>query len=126
MIRVPAQVEPYVEALGIDMAVEFLIAFGGTVVIVSPRPTKYNEVARRFGVEASLALSRIADRLPRRVPQQKAWAARVLHASGLKNVEIARRLNVSDEMVRQYLAKPETGRPEHASKPPSDQLELPF
>ncbi|MEL7113999.1 MAG: helix-turn-helix domain-containing protein [Pseudomonadota bacterium] len=126
-LRVPAQAEAYVEALGLDMAIEFMIEFGGTVVILGENPRRDNAVARRFGIEAARALAKVSDRLQARVPKQDRWVARILKARGMTRVEIARTLRVTDETVRRYLrGEPVEASVEDRTAPDSRQLSLPL
>ncbi|MBM2294684.1 HTH domain-containing protein [Sulfitobacter pseudonitzschiae] len=117
--RVPAQIEAIVEALGVDDAVEFLLAFGGTEVYIAERPTAKSMIVARLGMQKAQALAKVADRLPKRMPIQKPWIAKVLHAKGLTGAEIARKLHVTDYTVRRYLADARKRNP-----PDPDQLNL--
>ncbi len=101
--RPPAQVAAYVEVLGIDGAVEFLLAFGGAELYVAANPKGRGEFERRFGAERAAALAAVAERLPRRVPTAKPWIAQVLHTRGLPVAEIARKLHATDVSVRAWL-----------------------
>ena len=102
--RIPAHLQPYVDALGEADAIRFLLAFGGAELYVPRDPKGQSRVARELGIEVARRLSDVADRLPRRVPTAKPWIARHLHATeGLSVAEIARRLHTSDVTVRKYL-----------------------
>lgn len=119
--RPPAHVQPFVEALGAELAVRFLLHFGGAELYIPADPKGGSELAEVLGMPAARAISDLARRtaLPRRMPTAKPWIARYLKVTaGLSNAEIARRLHTSDVTVRKYIA----GLQEH--EPPSDQLSL--
>lgn len=98
-----AQVAPYVEVLGTDLAVEFLLTFGGAEIYITADPRSRSRVVELIGRRKAVALAALSDRLPRRVPLAKPWVASVLHAKGLSKQEIARRLHVNHKTVRRYL-----------------------
>lgn len=105
MTRPPAHLAPYVDVLGEDLAVEFLLAFGGAELAFfrTPRRSRLVEVV---GADLAARLAEVADlyQLPRRIPTGKPWLARVLREKGLSQAEIARRLHTSDVTIRKYLA----------------------
>ena len=47
--RVPAQVAPYVEVLGVDGAIEFLLAFGGSEIYLTTDPKSRSRVVEVLG-----------------------------------------------------------------------------
>lgn len=100
--RPPAHIQPYVEALGVDSTVEFLMAFGGAELSLRVNPRDGRLVAL-LGREKAMELAAIAGHLPRRIPLAKPWLAQQLHEKGLSVAEIARKLHVSDVSVRSYL-----------------------
>lgn len=102
--RIPAHLQPYVDALGEADAIRFLLAFGGAELYVPKDPKGQGRVARELGIEVARRLSEVSDRLPRRVPTAKPWIARHLRSTeGLSVAEIARRLHTTDVTVRKYL-----------------------
>lgn len=102
--RTPAQVAPYVEVLGIEGAIAFLLEFGGAEIYLTTNPGSRSRVVDLVGRHKAVALARMADRLQRRVPLAKPWIARVWFARGLPKAEIARKLHVSEPTVARYLA----------------------
>ena len=119
--RPPAHVQPFVEALGAELAVRFLLHFGGAELYIPRDPKGGSELAEVLGMPAARALSALADRtvLPRRIPTAKPWIARYLKVcGGLSHARIARTLHAPDVSVRKWIA----GLQEH--EPPSDQLSL--
>lgn len=104
--RAPAQVQPFVDALGTDGAVTFLLAFGGAELYIPADPKGASALVHVMGLEAARALSAVAQQaiIPKRIPTAKPWIARVLFTRGLPKAEIARRLHASDVAVRRWLA----------------------
>ncbi|MEP0153572.1 MAG: helix-turn-helix domain-containing protein [Paracoccaceae bacterium] len=114
----PAQVEPYMEALGLDDTLKFLEAFGGTEIYIATHPTARSQVVDLLGFPKAKMLADVEARLQSRVPLVKEWRAKVYFSQGLKTVEIARKLGVADASVRRWLAKP-GARPEADPNQPS-------
>jgi len=105
--RPPAHVEPYVEALGVEVAVKFLLHFGGADLYIARDPKGASEVVEVLGRDGAQALSALAQRtkLQFRVPTAKPWIARHLHVTkGLSKAAIARRLHVTVPTVTRWLA----------------------
>jgi hypothetical protein len=102
MPRPPAQVAPFVEALGADLAVSFLMTFGGTEIAWSNKPRHAAHVVM-VGPERAAALATQAHRLPRRVPLANRWLAKMLDWQGVPANMIAGRLRLTDVTVRRYL-----------------------
>ncbi|WP_126976512.1 helix-turn-helix domain-containing protein [Frigidibacter oleivorans] len=111
----PAHVAPYVRVLGLDLAVEFLMTFGGAEIYIAASPQARNRVAGLVGRDKALALAE--ELLPRRVPTAKPWIAAVLRSQGLPVAEIARRLHATDVTVRSWLKRSKTD-------PPSDPRQM--
>lgn len=101
--RPPAQIEPYVEALGVDDTIRFLLEFGGAQIYIGARPGRGSQVAALLGLDKARALGRVHDRLPARVPLVKSWTAQAMFAQGLPIQKIARKMHVSDTAVRRWL-----------------------
>lgn len=100
--RPPAHVEPYVRILGQDMAVRFLLAFGGAELYIAANPKGRAMVSELLSDDQVSALAALD--LPKRVPTAKPWIAHVLKSQGLSHAEIARRLHTTDVTVRRHLA----------------------
>jgi hypothetical protein len=107
----PDNVRVYVDAIGVDATITFILHFGGSEVFMSHGPSR-SELVVVLGQDAAQALADVhAMRgLPARVPVARKWLAQVLFAKGLSKNEIARRIRVSDVMVRSYLAPPRDDR----------------
>lgn len=99
----PANIAPYVQVLGVDGAVEFLLAFGGAELYLSPRAKDRSRVVRLVGRAMAMELAAHADRLPARVPTAKPWIAARLKDRGLSIQDIARTLHASDVAVRGWV-----------------------
>lgn len=108
-------VEPYVRALGMDKAVDFLLAFGGAPMSFSVRPSDRSKVVQLVGVEGCQALAREIGRAAR-VPVAKRFVAQYLRAvRRMGTHEIARTMRITDDTVRTYL---------RGERAPSGQLRL--
>ena len=101
--RPPEQVEPYVRVLGADLAVEFLLTFGGAELTLSKDPKGKGRLERLVGYERAKALADLDHLLQKRVPIGNPWIATYLAWKGHSVAEIARRLRVTDVTVRRYL-----------------------
>lgn len=103
---VTAQVEPYVEALGAELAMEFLLRFGGADIFIAAKPKGRAEWHKFLGNEGAHRLAEIAHanpRFQRRVPIGNDWLIRMLAWQGKRVPEIARTVRLSDVAVRKYL-----------------------
>ncbi|WP_288960524.1 helix-turn-helix domain containing protein [uncultured Sulfitobacter sp.] len=102
-----AQVAPFVEALGEDLAIEFLLKFGGAELYMEGYTQRtYGKAARFLGAENFSRLQAMARRgrpFPKRVPLANPWLATALSCRGESTAEIARRLRVTDTTVRKLI-----------------------
>lgn len=123
--RTPAQLQPFVDALGTDGAVTFFLTFGGAEFFIPVEPKGASKLVEVMGLDAARALSATAQHciLPKRIPTAKPWIALVWRARGLPKAEIARRLHVTDVTVRRWLAG-HGGTDEGLTAPDTDQLSL--
>lgn len=99
-----AQVAPYVEILGTDLAVDFLLRFGGAELALSKDPRGGGQVSQMIGTDRESALHdhpRVGPRT--RIPLAKKWLAEVLRWRGNSTADIARTLRASDVSVRRWL-----------------------
>lgn len=102
--RPPAHVQPYVDALGADLALAFLLHFGGADLYIPANPTARSELVSVVGVEGAQALYQVRDRLQYRVPTAKPWIARMLKEKGLSKAAIARKMHATVPTVTRWLA----------------------
>lgn len=114
-VPVPAHIRPYVDALGVDGAVTFLLRFGGGELHIGQRPNARNPVAKVMGLENAEALARVSQVLPRRVPTAKPWLCQVLRARGFTVTEIARKMHLTETTVRRHLKGPDGHDPNQLS-----------
>ena len=98
-----AQVAPYVEVLGYDLAIAFLMQFGGAELYIAKDPKGRGQLEALVGADRAKALGAIDHRLQRRVPLAKPWLAQCLAVRGLSANAIARTLRVTDVSVRSWL-----------------------
>lgn len=107
-VKVPAHIRHFVDVLGIDGAVDFLLAFGGGYAYFSLDPDPKTDIASQIGVEATAAITQRFGPGSMRVPTAKPFIARVLSGKGKRPSEIARTLHVSDVAVRGWLQDDES------------------
>lgn len=102
--RPPAHLDAYVTALGAELAVRFLLAFGGAEFYVAKDPKGAAMAVEVVGIEGLRALAEVKDRLPARVPTAKPWIAKYLFTvEGLSKADICRRLHASMPTVTRWL-----------------------
>lgn len=101
--RPTAQVQPYVDALGVETTIEFLLSFGGAELPVASDPKGNGMLVRCIGYQKAKQLADISHLLQNRVPLASRWLAQCLYTQGLSKAAIARRLRLSDVTVRSYL-----------------------
>ena len=106
--EVDAHVLPYVEALGLERAAAFLIAYGGTPVYVakSPRATPLLAI---IGVDGIAALNEKFGNFIERVPMARRFVIRQLRSKGMLINQIARTVGNTDVSVRAALKSQKTG-----------------
>ena len=104
MPRPPAQVAPFVEALGPELAMAFILRFGGSEVYLPKNPTEANALVAVIGTEGTRALHELGQTgwLPRRIPLANRWLAAMMAWQGHSVTEIAWTLRVSDVRIREY------------------------
>ncbi|PYF13271.1 hypothetical protein C8J30_101660 [Rhodobacter viridis] len=102
----PANIAPYVEVLGVDLAIEFFLAFGGAYVTfptTSDRRPIDGAAAQLGGVERLIALGDALAVAHTRIPLANKWLAKVLAWKGFAVAQIARRIRVADVTVVRWL-----------------------
>ena len=110
--KTPANLEPFVEVLGVDGAIEFFLTFGGAELYLPQDPKGASEVVALIGIDKALALAQRSVTMKARIPTAKRWIAQVLHSKSLPVAKIARRLHVTDVTVRKYVRNEFTENPE--------------
>ncbi len=101
--RPPAHLSPYFDVLGEDLAVEFLLTFGGSYQYLSERPQARSPIAQMLGHDKAGALARRIGTGGLRIPLGKPFIARLFRAKDWTVNDIARHLHVSDVTVREWL-----------------------
>ncbi|SOC41602.1 hypothetical protein SAMN05892877_10922 [Rhizobium subbaraonis] len=101
--KVPAHLQPYIDTLGEELGIEFLLSFGGGYVYLSERPQGRSPVVEQFGEEAAIALAVRIGTGSLRVPVGKPFIARHFRAKRWTVNAIARKLHVTDVTVRAWL-----------------------
>lgn len=100
---VPAHLRVFVDVLGADQAVAFLLKFGGGVSYFSESPQERSPIASFAGVDNARALARALGSGSVRIPTGKPFIARYYRDMGWKVTAIARQLHVTDVTVRSML-----------------------
>jgi hypothetical protein len=101
--RPPANIEPYVRALGLERAVAFLLAFGGAPGYFSARPTAGSKIAEVIGADGVQALAETLGKGQWKIPTAKPWIAQVRDAQGVSIFAIARELHVVEDTARKWV-----------------------
>jgi len=102
--KAPAHVDPYVTVLGAEGAMTFLLTFGGAEIYLTTNPKNRSMLVQEIGHHKAIELAdMIGSGTKVRVPTAKRWLACCMHAQGLKTAEIARRLHMSDTVVRAWI-----------------------
>ncbi|MCX7299910.1 MAG: helix-turn-helix domain-containing protein [Rhodobacterales bacterium] len=101
--RPTAQVEPFVTVMGFDLAIAFLLQFGGVETYFRKNPREDSDIVRLNGLDKAKVMGTIGESLPRRIPSAKPWIAAYLAARGADVKSIALTLKVSDTTVRKYM-----------------------
>lgn len=102
-IKVPAHIQPYIETLGEELGIKFLLAFGGSYAYFSDRPQERSPVTQLVGAEAHAKLASRLGAGSIRVPLAKPFIARSFKAKGWTVNAIARELHSSDVSIRRWL-----------------------
>jgi len=110
-IRVPAHVQPYVTAVGIEKAIQFLMAFGGSYVYLSESPQTGSAVAEELGKDAAIRLAAKVGSGALYVPTAKPFiASHLKYNKGLNANDIARKLHTTHKTVSKWLRSGETNQ----------------
>ena len=99
----PAQIAPYVTALGPELAVTFLLTFGGAELYIARDPKGRSQVEALVGPDLTRTLQAALGTYPRRIPLGKKWLAQCMSARGDSLATIARTLRTTDVSVRRWL-----------------------
>lgn len=108
----PAHVAPYVEALGFELAIEFLIRFGGSKVYYAKNP-RNSAVVELVGVDRAKMLYEKFYGLDGKVPLANHWLAECLAFEGYSKTATARRLRVTHSALNNWLNSPPSSFRKH-------------
>lgn len=111
-VQTPANLEPFVDVLGVDGAIEFFLTFGGAELYLPQNPKGASEVTALIGIEKTRALAERAVAMKARVPTAKRWIAQVLYSKDLPVAKIARTIHMSDVTVRSYIRDQRDEKPQ--------------
>ncbi|WP_048648966.1 hypothetical protein [Nitratireductor soli] len=106
----PANIAPYVEALGTDDAVRLFLSVGGSDIYLPRRSSPRSLAARAIGPDR---VDRLAQRFGYgyiKVPLARQWVASVMKANGASLAEIARTVRADVATVRRWLGPAEDHR----------------
>ncbi|MGV1769340.1 hypothetical protein ACQZ6B_04105 [Agrobacterium vitis] len=110
-IRVPAHIQPYVTAIGIEKTVQFLLAFGGSYVYLSEAPQQRSMVAEQMGIDAAIRLAAKIGSGALYVPTAKPFiASHLKYNKGLNTNDIARKLHATHKTVSKWLRSAESSQ----------------
>ena len=97
---------PDVDCLGAELAVRFLLAYGGAEIYLVSGPKGRSSAEALVGAEA---VARMADHCQLgqrgRVPLARQWLARMLHWQGHSTARAARTIRASDGSVRAWIER---------------------
>ena len=109
---VPAHVRVFVDILGEARAIDFLLTFGGATFYLPIDPKGNSEIEQEYGHEGRAILLALREQTVnqyQRIPVAKDWISQRLRARGLTVAKIARKLHITDTVVRSHLAKGKAG-----------------
>jgi hypothetical protein len=104
--RVPANLEPFVAAIGVEATAKLLEAFGGTKVYVPKMPDAASPLVEAVGMDAARALAKLWPGEYPRIPKALDWLIHYHRGQDRSIAWIARRLRCTDVTVWKHL----TGR----------------
>ena len=100
----PANLAPYVEAIGADDAARLFLALGGTIIYLpKDRATTRSRAAQVIGARKVEALAARLGVDYVKVPLAKTWIAELMFAQGESIAEIARTVRSDVSTVRRWL-----------------------
>lgn len=105
MPKPTAQVAPYVQALGSETAVLFLLAYGGAELYIAADPKGRSSHEAFLGQDKARALAGVVHLLQKRVPLAKRWLVQMLVWQGHSIADAARKVRATDVTVSRWLAE---------------------
>ncbi|MEO0632907.1 MAG: hypothetical protein AAFY52_02085 [Pseudomonadota bacterium] len=95
--------ETYVELLGEQTALAFILEFGGSEVFIPEKPRGKGMVEAIVGYEGMKALRHASFEASFRIPLANKWVAQCLHVQGHSINAIARRMRMTTNTVSKYI-----------------------
>ncbi len=103
----PANLEPYVKALGVEGAMALFLSVGGSEIYLPKHSTRRSLAARTIGADKVDQLVNAMGYGYYKVPLAREWCAEVLRAKGESIAEIARTIRADVATVRRWLPSKE-------------------
>ena len=100
----PKAAQRFVDAIGVEAAIDLMLSFGGSEIFLPSKPTNRNALERAIGLRNIEKLVASSVEMKTRVPLANKWLAKCLYAQGLSKAAIARKLRITDVRVRRYLS----------------------
>lgn len=107
----PANLRPYVKALGVKGAMALFLSVGGSEIYLPKERSRRSLAARTIGPENADKLASEMGYGYYKVPLAREWVAKVMRAQGESNAEIARTIRVDIATVRRWLPAQELPKP---------------
>ncbi|MBP0483961.1 hypothetical protein J5474_15885 [Sagittula sp. M10.9X] len=119
--RHPAHLDAYVEVLGYETAISFLVMFGGCQLYFPTDPAGRSAAEALIGADRLKRLGAMMRDPKTEIPMPKTWLIRALRAEGYSVAQICRALKTTTTNVKRTLR--EAGD-EPMRKPDPDQFSL--
>lgn len=101
--KIPANLAPYVEALGAEEAERFFLSMGGSDIYLPERSSPRSMAARTIGADKVEKLARVMGAGYVKVPLARKWVAEAMKGRGESYAEIARVVRADVATVRRWL-----------------------
>ncbi len=99
----PANVSRFIDVLGEDLTLDFLLKFGGTPVYLAITPRPNSPVVECVGYDKASKLGRSLGPGAVQIPTAKPWMAVKLKEKGFTGIAIARLLHTDSRTIRRWL-----------------------
>ena len=100
---IPEQLLPYVQVLGVDLAVDLFLKLGGSQINLPAKSGTETRAAKVIGAENVERLAEWFGTGYVKVPLGNKWVAEVLHGKGLNHQEIACTVRSDVATVRRWI-----------------------
>lgn len=102
-MKTPANLLPFVEAIGADKACDLFLTLGGAQIYLSTSPRAEAKLAQAVGPDAAAVLGKALGPGYLRIPLAREWTARHLKEQrGLAISQIARTVRADEATVRRW------------------------